>query len=405
MSAAGGSSAPAASGAAAREVTIVVHHVGPVGGMERVLSELALGLRERGYAVTVIAYGCDLPPQAGVTFRRVRGPSRPFVISEPWFMLAGSLAVRRWRRGVVQAVGAIVLNRVDVISIHYCQHVGPATPSRSSWPFRLNASVAARLGRLAERVCFRVNRPRRVVCVSEGVAEEIREHFPALASRTETIPNGVDTDAFAPGSRTSDAAALRERLGIERGRLVAIFVGSEWQRKGLDPAIRALREAPGWDLLVVGRGDSERYEQLAASLGVDGAVRWVGVSRDVAPLYQLADALVFPTSYEAFPLVALEAAASGLPLLATPVNGIRELVRDGENGFLIAPDASDIAARLRQLGADQALRERLGAAARASALGYSWAKMVERHDALYRRLSAAPEDVPAGAPTDAPAGR
>ena len=68
-------------------------------------------------------------------------------------------------------------------------------------------------------------------------------------------------------------------------------------------------------------------------------MHWIGVSRDVAPLYQLADALVFPTSYEAFPLVALEAAASGLPILATPVNGIRELVRDGENGFLIGADA------------------------------------------------------------------
>ncbi len=379
-------------GAPPRELTLVVHHVGPVGGMERVLSELALGLRARGYAVTVIAYGCDLPPQAGVTFRRVRGPSRPFVLSEPWFMLAGSLAVRRWRRGIVQAVGAIVLNEVDVIAIHYCQQVGPATPSRANWLFRLNAGVAARLGRLAERVCFRVNRPRRVVCVSEGVAEEIREHFPDLASRTMTIPNGVDTDAFAPGSRASEAAALREDLGIARERLVAIFVGSEWQRKGLEAAIRALREAPGWDLLVVGRGDSERYEQLAERLGVADAVRWIGVSRDVAPLYQLADALVFPTSYEAFPLVALEAAASGLPLLATPVNGIRELVRDGENGFLIEPDASDIATRLRELGADAALRERLGAAARASALGYSWSKMVERHDELYESLGAPAAD-------------
>jgi glycosyltransferase involved in cell wall biosynthesis len=371
----------------AREVTLVAHHVGPVGGMERVLSQLALGLRGRGYRVTVIAYGCDLPPDAGITFRRVRGPSRPFVISEPWFMLAGSLAVRRWRRGVVQAVGAIVLNRVDVISIHYCQQVGPATPSRSNWLFRLNATAAARLGRLAERVCFRVNRPRRVVCVSEGVADEIRAHFPRLAGRTVTIANGVDTDAFAPGARASEVAQLRTRLAIAGKRHVAIFVGSEWRRKGLDAAIGALAHAPGWDLLVVGSGDRERYEQLAESLGVAGSIHWIGVSRDVAPLYQLADALVFPTSYEAFPLVALEAAASGLPLLATPVNGIRELVRDGENGFLISADPLDIGARLRLVGSDRELREQLGAGARAAALSYSWTRMVDRHDELYRSLA------------------
>jgi glycosyltransferase involved in cell wall biosynthesis len=377
--------------AGARELTIVAHHVGPVGGMERVLSELAFGLRARGWAVTVIAYECDLPAEAGVSFRRVRGPSRPFVLSYPWFMLAGTLAVARWRRGVVMAVGAIVLNDVDLVGIHYCQQVGPATPSRSNWLFRLNVAVSGLLGRLAERVCFRVGKPRRVVCVSEGVAEEIREHFPDLAARTIAIPNGVDVDAFAPGSRSEEAAELRRRLQIEPGRLVAIFVGSEWQRKGLEPAIGALALAPGWDLLVVGDGDRERYAQLAERSGAAGAVHWIGVSRDVAPLYQLADALVFPTSYEAFPLVALEAASSGLPLLATPVNGIRELVRDGENGFLIAADPAGIARRLNELG-DPALRERLGRAARAAALDYSWARMVQRHEALYESLAA-----PAGA--------
>jgi UDP-glucose:(heptosyl)LPS alpha-1,3-glucosyltransferase len=383
--------------ARARELTLVAHHVGPVGGMERVLSQLALGLRDRGYQVTVIAYECDLPAQAGVTFRRVRGPSRPFVLSYPWFMLAGTLAVWRWRRGVVLSVGAIVLNHVDFVSIHYCQQVGPATPSRSNWLFRLNVAVSARLGKLAERICFRRNQPRRFVCVSEGVADEIRAFFPAYAQRTIAIPNGVDTDAFAPDSRRADALALRERLAIAEQQLIAVFVGSEWQRKGLAPAIRALAQAPGWDLLVVGNGDRESYERLAEQLGVAGRVRWIGVSRDVAPLYQLADALVFPTSYEAFPLVALEAAASGLPLLATPVNGIRELVRDGENGFLIRPEPDDIAARLRLLGEDRALRERLGAAARAAALEYSWAKMVERHDSLYETLASAPSTPAPGA--------
>jgi glycosyltransferase involved in cell wall biosynthesis len=385
------------SSAAARELTLVAHHVGPVGGMERVLSELALGLRARGYRVTVIAYACELPAQAGVTFRRVRGPSRPFVLSYPWFMLAGTLAVRRWRRGVVLSVGAIVLNTVDFVSIHYCQQVGPATPSRSGWLYRLNVAASARLGRVAERICFRVNRPRRFVCVSEGVAEEIREFFPAHAERTIAIPNGVDTDAFAPESRRAESIELRERLAIGERRLVAIFVGSEWRRKGLEPAIRALAQAPGWDMIVVGGGDRGRYERLAEQLGVAGAIHWIGVSRDVAPLYQLADALVFPTGYEAFPLVALEAAASGLPLLATPVNGVRELLSDGENGFLIGAEPDDIAARLRELGEDRALRERLGAAARAAALEYSWAKMVERHDSLYASLGGAPKSSAADA--------
>ena len=91
-----------------------------------------MGLRRLGHEVTVIAHACELPAGAGVVFHRVRGPSRPFLLGYPWFMLMGSLAVRRWRRGVVQATGAIVLNRVDVIAVHYCHQVGVVTPSRTS---------------------------------------------------------------------------------------------------------------------------------------------------------------------------------------------------------------------------------------------------------------------------------
>jgi UDP-glucose:(heptosyl)LPS alpha-1,3-glucosyltransferase len=354
--------------------------------MERILSELALGLRRRGHAVTVIAYACDLPAGSDVAVRRIRGPSRPFVLSYPWFMLGGTWTVRRRRRGLVLAMGAIVLNKVDIVAIQYCQQVGPTGPSRPSWPFRLNAAVSKLFGKLAERVCFPRNDPARFVCASEGVAEEIREHFPDQADRAITIPNGVDVEAFAPGSRRDDARALSARLGLPAERLIAIFVGSEWGRKGLEPAIRALAQADRWDLLVVGNGDRERYEQLARALGVETSVHWLGVSRDVAPIYQLADAFVFPTSYEAFPLVALEAAASGLPILATPVNGIRELVSDSVNGFLISRDPADIARRLRQLADDPELRRRLGGAARAAAMDYSWAKMVDRHHALYESL-------------------
>jgi glycosyltransferase involved in cell wall biosynthesis len=370
----------------ANEVTIVAHHIGVVGGMERILAELALGLRRRGHAVTVIAYACDLPTGSDIRFRRIHGPSRPFVLSYPWFMLAGTLAVRRHRRGLVLAMGAIVLNEVDIVAIQYCQQVGPTGPSRPSWPFRLNAAVSKVFGQVAERVCFPRNRPARFVCASEGVAEEIREHFPAMAARAITIPNGVDVDAFAPGSRSGEAVALRERLQLAPDRLVAIFVGSEWGRKGLEPAIRALAQADMWDLLVVGKGDREHYERLAQELGVEAAVHWLGVSRDVAPIFQAADAFVFPTSYEAFPLVALEAAASGLPILATPVNGIRELVSDGVNGFLIGRDAGEIAERLRELALDPALRRRLGSAARSAAMDYSWTKMVDRHEELYATL-------------------
>ncbi len=374
--------------AAVGDVTIVANDIGGVGGMERQLTDLIIGLRGLGHNVTVIARTCELPANSGLTFHRVRAPGRPFLIAYPWFILAGSLAVRRWRRGVVQATGAIVLNRLDVLAVHYCHQVGPVNPSRSTRLFRAQAAMAGLLKRCGERICFHTSRARAVVCVSDGVAAEVREHFPALADRVVTIRNGIDTDVFAPGVRGRDAQALRASLDLSSQGLVVAFVGSEWERKGLESAIRAVAQRPEWTLLVAGGGERARYNALAEQLGARERLRWLGVTSDVQLVYQAADAFVLPSSYETFSLVTFEAAASGLPVLATPVSGVRELIEDGHNGFLITRDPQLIAARLGQLAADPELRGRLGRAARESALHYSGQRMVREYRELYSRLVA-----------------
>jgi UDP-glucose:(heptosyl)LPS alpha-1,3-glucosyltransferase len=372
---------------AAPDVTIVANDIGSVGGMEGVLAELVAGLAALGHSVTVIARSLELPASPGVAFHRVRGPRRPFLLAYPWFIVAGSLAVRRWRRGVVQATGAIVLNRVDVVHVHYCHQVGPANPSRSTSLFRGYAKIVRLVKRGTERACFRANSAATFVCVSDGVAEEVREHYPELAERVTTIHNGVDTERFAPGVRRPEAHALRVALGIAAERPMAVFVGSEWERKGLRPVIEAVALAPEWDLLVAGGGDQRRYQDLADSLGVGQAVHWLGVTSEVQLLYELADAFVLPSSYETFSLVTYEAAASGLPLLGTPVSGVRELIEDGQNGFFISCDPGTIAERLSQLAADPELRARLGRAARQSALAFGWEQMVSKHHELYVSLA------------------
>jgi glycosyltransferase involved in cell wall biosynthesis len=370
-----------------KEVTIVAQDIGPVGGMERQLTELIKGLRRLGYQITVIARTCDLELDEGIEFHRIRGPRRPFVIAYPWFMLAGSLVVRRRRRGLVQATGAIVFNRVDSMAIHYCHQAGVSTPSRGTRLFHWHAKMAEMSKRMAERMCLRPGRVTAIVCVSPGVAQEIQDHYPRMGSSVVTIPNGVDTELFSPGLRAAEASSLRVRLGIPNERLVAAFVGGEWQRKGLAAVIAALVEAPMWTLVVAGSGDEHSYRELAEELGVSESVRWLGVVRDMPVIYELADAFVLPSSYETFSLVTYEAASSGLPLLATPVNGVRDLLRDGENGLFIDQDSASVAAGLMLLAQDPALRVRMGENAREAALGFGWEVMVTKHEEIYLRLA------------------
>jgi glycosyltransferase involved in cell wall biosynthesis len=373
--------------AALPDVTIVANDIGPVGGMERQLTDLIVGLRGLGHHVTVVARTCDLPAGVDVEFHRVIGPRRPFVIAHTWFVLAGSLVTRRRRRGILQVNGAVVLNRADIAAVHYCHQVGPANASRATRLFEAHVKLAGALKRGSEGPIYRHNEPAVLVGVSEGVAQEMREHYPEFASRVLAIHNGIDVHAFAPGAHADQARAERARLGLAPEALTVAFVGSEWGRKGLEPVIRALPDAADWTLLVVGDGDREHYGGIAQRLGVGSRVRFLGVRPDVAVIYELADAFVLPSSYETFSIVTFEAAASGVPVLATPVSGVRELVRDGENGYLIDRDPGVIAERLNALAADPGLRAQLGAAAREAALGYGSERMVWRYHELYARLA------------------
>ncbi len=375
-------------------VTLVAHEVGSVGGMERQLAELASGLLLRGHDVTVVARACELPPDPRLRWIRVHGPARPFALAYPWFFLAGSFQVWRCRRGLVHTTGAIVFNRADTSTVHFCHRAffrrsGTTTRARRQTALhRINARIATRLSLAAEGWCYRPRRTRSIVGVSEGVARELESEFPRMAGRVSVIPNGVDLEEF--GGHGTARREVRERFDVGGGQLVAAFVGGDWERKGLGYAIEALPRAPGWVLLVVGEGDRARYAALAAAAGVPDRVRFAGHAADVGPFYSAADGLLLPTAYEGFPLASLEAAAAGLPLLITRVSGVEELLVEDVNGWFIERDAGVIADRLTRLAADSDRRSSMGAAAREAAARFGWNQVVDRYAEHYERLASAP---------------
>jgi UDP-glucose:(heptosyl)LPS alpha-1,3-glucosyltransferase len=357
-------------------VTLVAHDVGPVGGgMERQLSDLIHGLLARGVPVTVVSRSCGVAPREGLRWVRVPGPARPFLVAYPWFLVRGSITLARHRRGVVYAVGAIIVNRVDVIAVHlshrgYRAKGGVLRAKRATRVYRLHARAAGGLARLAERLLFRPGRVGVFAAVSSDVGDELREHLPDTAAKVRVVPNGIDTRRFHPTVRANT------------GRPRAIFVGEEWEGKGLRHAIEGAAAA-GWDLLVVGEGDRERYSRIARELGAENRTSFLGSLADVERAYAMADAFVLPSAYETFSLATYEAAACGLPLVATPVGGVRDLLQPGVNGFFVDPNAADVARALHALD-DPHVRARMGAAARRAAERYDSEAMVERHIALFR---------------------
>jgi glycosyltransferase involved in cell wall biosynthesis len=364
--------------------------VGPVGGMERQATEVIRGLAAAGHDVTVVARTCDLEGLEGVRFARVRTPRRPYTLSFPLWVAVASLKVRRLRADIVHVNGAIVLNKADIATIHFCHHAFQASfplseRARENWAYRVNAFLVSQMTRGMEAWCLRPSRATHLVAISDGVGEEIRRWFPRRPAPPRVIPYGVDSERFRPSAAAR--SRVRAELGLADDVPLAVFVGGDWERKGLRFVIQALARRPAWHLVVAGDGDRNAYEALADANGAGERVHFAG-RVDPAGLYAAGDAFVFPTAYETFSLVAHEAAAAALPLLVTRVSGPDQLIDHGANGWFITRSPDDIAGRLGELEADRALGQRMGAAARAAAAPLSWDRARGAHDVLYSEVAA-----------------
>ena len=165
----------------------------------------------------------------------------------------------------------------------------------------------------------------------------IREYYDYPADRIHVVYNGVDLEKFRP--------ATRETTAGQPVRL--LFVGQDFKRKGLAPVIEALAKVrdKGLDcqLRVIGRDNPEPYRQLASRLGVTDRITFEGPSGTIQTAYQAADLFVFPTLYDPFANVCLEALACGLPVLTTTTNGSSEVVTENSDGYIIDGNPSGLA--------------------------------------------------------------
>jgi glycosyltransferase involved in cell wall biosynthesis len=202
-------------------------------------------------------------------------------------------------------------------------------------------------------------------------------------------PNGIDPRRFVPDG--SARALLRTETGTAESTVVVLFLGGDWDRKGLPAAIEgvgaARRRGADVALWVVGAGDAERFTTLAGASGLENHIRFFGRRSDTERYYAAADLFVAPTLYETFSIAGYEAAACGLPVIATRVNGLEDLVGDGEErGRFISSDGPSIEHAVTELAASSSTRRELGARAREFAKAYGWDRSASAVLAAYERI-------------------
>ncbi len=192
-----------------------------------------------------------------------------------------------------------------------------------------------------ERSVYQSDHVRRYITQSKLDTRLLVEYYGVPEEKIVRVSNGVDTVQFHPQVR-SEANIVREELGVQPGEPLLVFASMDFRRKGLGPLLQAIKvcRTPGVKLVVLGNGDTKTYGRMAADLGLQKRVLFAGRQSAMARFYGAGDLFVLPTIYEPFPNVNLEAMACGTPVLTSATAGGADIIRTGENGYLVArPDA------------------------------------------------------------------
>ena len=385
--------------------------LGDAGGMNVYILNTALQLARRG--ITVDVYTRATRPSQGDIVEVEDGFRVINIVAGPYEGLSKdelSTQLAAFAGGMIQFARENGLH-YDLIHSHYWLSGQVGWLLRDLWQVPLvhtahtlaavkNAHRSSEDAQEAEarRICEQqlVDNADLLVVNTEDEARELAYHYDARPETIRTVKPGADTQLFTPGTNRNTERSRRE-LGIPLNAKVVVFVGRLQRFKGPEVLLRATAELfqrdPYRNLRVVicggasGNGSSvEDYRQLARELGIQHRVRFIPPRppAELVAVYQAADIVAVPSYNESFGLVAVEAQASGTPVVAARVGGLPIAVRDGETGVLVrGHEPAAWADALGQLLDDDDLRIGMGETAVARAATFSWAASAEQLEDVY----------------------
>ncbi len=324
-----------------------------------------------------------------VTFHRVPMWGVPRQVIPTAFAWMASRMARRMGFDLVHAQSRVA--DADVFSVHWCPHAfwtRDILKRKPRWSDRLRMRLDEGMLRgAANRVFMPVS------AFQQGI---FQGEYGALPGEWRVVHPGVHLEAFAPEVLQPLRAPTRAALGLPADAMVILFVGMNFESKGLETIIRAVgllksrNPSSRAHVLVVGKGDESRFRRMAVEAGCADAITFAGAHRDgLSRFHAAADVFAMPASFETFSMATLEAMAAGLPVVISDRMGVRDIVSDGVNGFVVPVEGAteacaDRLTQLLQVGTRASMAE----AARAEATKHAWDHVADAVTSVYKeRLS------------------
>lgn len=358
-------------------------------GSARAVNEVAERLGRRGHDVHLYARRAEDLDLAAVKWHKIPGPDWPEVVDFWSYHTEVNRALRSHDYNIVHSIGPNTL-RANVVTI---QNIQPAkreilaqfaSEEKVSVLRRFTRELYLRVTSAAEKKLYTRQPGPLFLPVSRGVEGELRRYYAIGNSPVRIVPNAADTAIFRPLPAERNLA-WREANGFSPADRICLFSGGEWARKGLDLAIRAMGKVDARLFVAGDDADRERFKTLAADCGA--RVTFGGFRKDMAEAMAAADLFLFPSHYEAFSLATIEAAACGLPIVATKINGTEDFVQPGVNGEFVRPDPEHIAGVLKPLLAAPGVLKAMGERARGIVeRNYTWDRVADLTEEAYKTV-------------------
>jgi glycosyltransferase involved in cell wall biosynthesis len=373
------------------KLAIIANRVYRHGGMERASAEVFSRIAHTD-DVTIIATECEIA-NGHLTWLPVRAFRRPAMLNQALFAHSARTLERAGTYDLTVSVDSAARD-ADVVIAHFCLGLFAARfgglRGGASRLRRLYQRVAERSLAARERGLYSSSRLRGVIAVSSGLKRELMEHYGIEESKIRVIPNGVDRSVFQPAPSPEAKRALRRELGLPEDPFLAVFMGGDWDRKGLADVIRAIAKLPGTELVVVGGGKAATFGRLADEVGAGSRVHFAGIQAQPQRYLAAGDVFACPSRYETFSMSGLEAAACGLPLIVVRTNGLEDFVEHGVNGFFVEPTTESVREALARVIADPELRASMSRAAVLTAARFDWGDIATATREVLETLSREP---------------
>jgi len=369
------------------KIAVVIPKYGLVGGGEKFVVELTERIAQRSsYEIHILANQWR-EQSSLVRFHKIP------IISFPKYLTTISFA--QFVEQKIKNIGFDLIHSherifaADIVSLHSIPHRLWVKDIRRKRFF----SLFDRATIWVEKRLVHNNSNTIYLPVSNIAREKFTAEYPFVAGHVETLHPGVDMTSFDQFDRNQCRKGVRTQFGFHESDTVLLFVGMNFELKGLDQLISAMarikttHRETRLKLLIVGKGNIKKYQKMADGAGVGGDVRFSGViTEKMEEMYLSSDMYAMLSAFDTFGMTVLEAMAASLPVIISHNVGAKDLIQEDVNGFVVDREDIDAISRRILLLLDKEKRSSMGLEAHRVAKNNTWDIMANKVLELYEKL-------------------